>query len=268
MPYPRARYRLLTTPPYDGAMNMAIDEAIMLSVKQGEALPTLRFFAWSPPCLSIGHAQKIEEVDQTQLKALGYTLVRRPTGGKAILHTDELTYSIVTTQDDPRVAGDIIESYRRLSAGLVKGLELLDLLARNDKTYTSAANEKENPVCFEVPSNYEITLIGKKLIGSAQARRQGMVLQHGTLPLTGDLTRICDVLTFANEAARAEAKTRLQSRALTLAEALGQEVTYDTAVYALQKGFAETLDLELVEGELSENEKNMAAELVERKYKL
>ena len=98
-PYPRAAWRLLLSPAADGALNMAVDEAILLAVAEGASPPTLRFFDWTPPCLSLGYSQPAAEVDRSQLARLGYGLVRRPTGGRAILHTDELTYSVI---DDER----------------------------------------------------------------------------------------------------------------------------------------------------------------------
>jgi lipoate-protein ligase A len=264
--YSLAKWRLLTTKPMDGAMNMAIDEAIISSVARGESLPTLRFFDWSPPCLSLGHAQDVGDVDRARLDSFGYGIVRRPTGGKAILHIDEITYSVVTRQDDPRVEGGIVESYRRLSEGLMRGLELMDLIVPRPHRSSRPVRSDDNPICFEVPSNYEITVIGKKLIGSAQARKQGMVLQHGSLPLSGDIARICDVLKFENDEAREKAKDRVRGRAITLEGALMQVVPYRTAAQALAQGFQEKLKLELVEGGLTSEEKEKAEELREKKY--
>jgi lipoate-protein ligase A len=264
--YSLAKWRLLITKPTDGVMNMAIDEAIIASAASGESLPTLRFFDWSPPCLSLGHAQDVEDVDLSRLESLGYGIVRRPTGGKAILHIDEITYSIVTRQDDPRVEGGIVESYRRLSEGLMRGLELMDLIVTRPHRSPRPVRSDENPICFEVPSNYEITVSGKKLIGSAQARKQGMVLQHGSLPLAGDIARICDVLKFENDEAREKAKDRVRGRAITLEGALRQVVPYQTAERALAQGFKEKLNLKLVEGELTEKEMREAREIRERKY--
>src|SRR3972149_1884626 len=212
--YPAAKWRLLITQPTDGPLNMAIDEAILPGVAEGAPPPTLRFFAWEPPCLSLGYSQPVTDVDMDHLKARGYDIVRRPTGGKAILHTDELTYSVITPQTDPRVAGGIVESYRRVS----------EEKKQNNSANSALSAAKVNPVCFETPSNYEITVIGKKLVGSAQARKQGVVLQHGSLPLTGDIARICAVLTFGDEAARERAKERVRARAITLELALGQIV--------------------------------------------
>ena len=100
-----------------------VDEAILLAVAAGEAPPTLRFFAWQPPCLSLGFSQPQADVDLDRLQALGWGLVRRPTGGRAILHTDELTYSVIASLAEPRVAGAVVESYRHLSEGLLRGLK-------------------------------------------------------------------------------------------------------------------------------------------------
>jgi lipoate-protein ligase A len=117
--------RLIITPATDGPMNMAIDQAIMEAVAQDHVPSTLRFFAWEPACLSLGYMQPLSDIDQERLSARGWDLVRRMTGGRAILHTDELTYSIAVKADDPLVAGSIVESYRRLSGALLRGLDIL-----------------------------------------------------------------------------------------------------------------------------------------------
>ena len=107
-------WRLLSTGFADGPTNMAVDETIMESVGEGMAAPTLRFYGWHPPCISIGYAQRLEkEIDLEKCREDGIQWVRRPTGGRAILHTDELTYSLALAADDPRVRGGVMESYRR-----------------------------------------------------------------------------------------------------------------------------------------------------------
>jgi lipoyl(octanoyl) transferase len=270
--YSKATWRLLITDPADGPMNMAVDEAILAGIAQGDSPPTLRFFAWDPPCLSLGFSQAQADADSARLQAHGWGLVRRPTGGKAILHADELTYSVIAAQSDPRVEGGIVESYRRLSEGLVRGLARMDLIVQNDRvTEKPVRSDEEAPgsdeaICFEVPSNYEITILGKKLIGSAQARRQGVVLQHGTLPLTGDIARICEALAFADEAARDRARERVRARAITLEGALGRAVSWEQAANAMKHGFREALTLELARGELSPAERERAKRLREEKY--
>jgi len=275
-PFPPATWRLLHTPAQAGPLNMAIDEAILLAIAEKQAPPTLRFFAWEPPCLSLGYAQPVSDVDVAQLAECGWDLVRRPTGGRAILHTDELTYSVLAPMDEPRVLGGVIESYRQLSLGLLRGLELLGLSANAEKktdgrrqTADAAVHRPPsavNPVCFEVPSDYEITANGHKLLGSAQVRKKGVVLQHGTLPLTGDIARICEALVFETEAERVEAKVRVRARATTLETVLGTAPTWAEAAQALQSGFAQALNLNFELGELSPLEQTHAQRLLEEKY--
>jgi lipoyl(octanoyl) transferase len=260
-------WRLIETPPAHGAWNMAVDEAILEAVGQKAVPPTLRLFAWNPPCLSLGYAQPFSDVDQARLQAHGWEVVRRPTGGRAILHTDELTYSVIAPLTEPRVYGSILESYRRLSQALLQALELLGLPARADKEHTLPSGmSPSGPVCFEVPSNYEITFGGKKLIGSAQARRREGVLQHGSLPLVGDLTRITHALVFSDEAERQVAAQRLIERAATVEECIHQVVDWRQAAEAFKCGFEQTLDLHLELADLSAQERRRADELVVQKY--
>jgi lipoate-protein ligase A len=123
-----------------------------------------------------------------------------------------------------------------------------------------------NPICFEVPSDYEITANGKKLLGSAQVRKRGVVLQHGTLPLEGDLGRIGEALRFDSEAEREQVKARVRERAATVAEVLGAEVGWAQAAAALRQGFVEALNLSFDELPLSDFELGEARRLHEEKY--
>ncbi|RME90065.1 MAG: lipoate--protein ligase family protein [Anaerolineae bacterium] len=258
-------WRVLYTPPARGAWNMAVDEAILEHVGRGDSLPTLRLYAWEPPCLSLGFAQPFAEVNLVALREHGWDVVRRPTGGRAILHTDELTYAVIAPPEDPRVVGSVLESYRRLAAALLEALRRLGL-EPEIKGETPGAGNAPNPVCFEVPSSYEITVGGKKLIGSAQSRRREGVLQHGSLPLTGDLTRITRALLFPDEAARREAAERLLARATTVERALGRRVTWEAAAQAFVGAFETALGIQFAPGELSASEEERARELMREKY--
>jgi lipoate-protein ligase A len=258
-------WRLITTPPAPGAWNMAVDEAILEHVERDEVFPTLRLYVWEPPCLSLGRAQPFTDVDTARLKSHGWEVVRRMTGGRAILHTDELTYSVTGRTDGPNLAGTLLESYNHLAGALLAAVKDLGLPVEMKENKVEN-NGVPNPVCFEVPSTYEITVNGKKLIGSAQARRRDGVLQHGALPLTGDLTRICQALVFPDESAREAAMRRLLARATTVESVLGREVVWETAAQAFIRAFEAQLDLKLERGELSESELARAEELVKEKY--
>ena len=258
-------WRLLITPPARGAWNMALDEAILEHIGRGESGPTLRLYAWTPACLSLGHAQPFADVDTARLRERGWEVVRRATGGRAILHTDEITYSVIAPHDEPRVAGTVLESYNRLAGALLTAVQELELPVEM-KQGKADSYSVPNPVCFEVPSTYEITVNGKKLVGSAQARKKEGVLQHGSLPLTGDLSRICQVLVFANESARLDAARRLLERATTVESALGRQVSWEAAARAFIHAFEMQLGLNLIKGDLSESESKRTGELVKEKY--
>ncbi len=258
-------WRLLVHGTARGAENMAIDEAIARGVAEGSSPPTLRFYAWAPPCVSLGRHQALSSLDIARCRALGYEVVRRPTGGRAILHTDELTYSVVAAPDHPLLTGMVLESYLRLSQGLVEGLHRLGVDAE-PAPGTNRAGPDASAACFEVPSAYELVAGGKKLLGSAQNRRTKVVLQHGSLPLTGDLTRLVDCLAFASESERQALSRSLAEHATTVEQVLGRPVGFGEAVQAMSAGFVAALGLECVAGELTQAELACAAELLKTQY--
>jgi lipoate-protein ligase A len=269
----RAKWRLIISPPAGGVWNMAVDEAILLHIHQFHTRPTLRLYAWSPPCLSLGYAQPANDIDFSRLATSGWHIVRRPTGGRAILHTDELTYSVIASADEPRLSGSVLESYQRLSRALLASLKLLGVDATSeDKANTDGNQSGENgvnppnPVCFEVPSHYEITAGGQKLVGSAQARKKEGILQHGSIPLYGDLTRIVQVLRFESEIERQKAANRLLHRATTLKNILGNKLSWDEVVSAFVEGFKNSLNLEFVESSLTIEEIEQVDRLIKDKY--
>ena len=245
---------------------MAVDESILEHIHRGEAQPTLRLYAWNPPCLSLGHAQSFNDVDVARLRSRGWDVVRRLTGGRAILHTDELTYSVTGGADEPALAGGVLESYNRIAQALMYAIRDLGLPVEMKEHADEPAALNVNPVCFEVPSTYEITVQEKKLIGSAQARKKEGVLQHGSLPLVGDLTRICEALVFADEAKRATAAERLLARATTVEAIVQKQITWEQAAAAFVKGFEVQLGINFIRGELSASESARAEELVREKY--
>ena len=255
--------------PRSGAANMALDQALALACAAGESPPTLRFYRWQPPAVSLGRHQPLAEIDLAAAAAHGYEVVRRSTGGRAILHIDELTYAVAAPADEPRVRGGVMDAYLRLSNALLAGLQRLGLQA--DKAAGSVrAGPGVSAACFEAPSAYEITAAGRKLIGSAQSRRARYVLQHGSLPLTGDITRLVDVLALP-PTERERLRTQLAQRAGNLAQALGVAedaavVGFEAVATALAQGFAETLNLTLRPGPVSATELRTAARLIREQY--
>jgi len=246
---------------------MALDEAILDAVGKGASLPTLRLYTWQPPCLSLGYAQTVKDVDRESLMNEGWELVRRPTGGRALLHTDELTYAVIGPSSEPRLMGSVLDCYRNLAGALLGVLELLGLSAHiKEHPMNPARKDQPGPVCFEIPSDYEILANDKKIIGSAQSRKGQGVLQHGSLPLCGDITRITKVLVFTNDDSLILASQRMTARATTLAEALGHTACWDTLVQAFINSFQEKLHLDLLPAEPTSDEIARATILVQEKY--
>jgi len=259
-------WRLLITPAAHGAWNMAADEAILEHIGRGESRPSLRLYAWDPPCLSIGQAQPLDDVDLTRLRERGWEVVRRLTGGRAILHTDELTYSVTGSAEETVLSGGVLKSYNLLARALLYALRSMGMPVEMKEHVTAKPSQTTNPVCFEVPSSYEITVHGKKLIGSAQARRREGILQHGSLPLGGDLTRICQSLTFQDESARENASRRLSEHATTMESVLGSRIDWETAAQALVHGFEAVLGIRFKRGEMSPSELERTEVLIHEKY--
>ncbi|MRS03385.1 lipoate--protein ligase family protein [bacterium] len=262
-----AQWRLIRSPASSAAFNMALDEALLSSTAQKRSLPTLRLYSWSVPSLSLGYAQPASDVDLNELNARGWQLVRRPTGGKAILHTDELTYSVTAPLDDPLVSGSLLESYQRISIALQKALTTLGTpTSADDNPAVPPAQSKTDPVCFQTPSNYEITWNGKKLIGSAQARKLGGVLQHGSLPLCGDLSRITQVLAYPNLMERQNAAIKTLAQATTLEGASGRSVSYTEAAEAIILSFSAQFGISFIQDEPSQDELEITNDLMREKY--
>ncbi len=259
------RWRLLCHDAATGAWNMAVDEAIARAVAQRLAPPTLRFYAWAPPCVSLGRNQPLQAVDADRCAERGYDIVRRPTGGRAILHTDELTYSVAAATDHPIMQGMVLDAYLRISDGLVAGLRRLGITAE-EAPGTNRAGPDVSAACFEVPSAYEIVVGKRKLLGSAQSRRSDVVLQHGSLPLTGDLTRLVDCLALPDQDARAELRRSLTEHAATLEQVAGRNISLAEARAALIAGFASALAVELSPAELLPEEQAWAEDLLRERY--
>ena len=260
---------LIEDSPRSGAANMAVDEAIAEAAAAGAVPPTLRFYRWNPPTVTLGRHQKLADVDETQIAARGYDLVRRATGGRAILHIDELTYSVSGPIEEPRMAGGVMDAYLRFSNALLSGLSTLGLKAEKAGGRTRAGREL-SAACFETPSAYEITAGGRKLMGSAQSRRKGYVLQHGSLPLWGDVTRLVDVLALSCTA-KDRLRQQLRRQAATLAEALdlppdSERLAFPHVAAAMAGGFASALDQDLESGTLSASELSRSAELIRVRY--
>jgi lipoate-protein ligase A len=256
-----AGWRLLVTEPLDGAGNMALDEALLLSRLGGLAPPTLRFFSWRPPAVSLGYGQPLDaRINREACARLGVGLVRRPTGGSAIYHDTaerEVTYSVVARAEDFEGAGDLLESYRWIGRGLTAGLGRLGVPA--EMVPVRPSDPAAMPAfCFARTGSYEVEVGGRKLVGSAQRRQGGAFLQHGSVLLDADVERLG--LLFPEERDPLAGMTTLEA-------ALGRRPSFSEVVAALAEGFREAHGLPLAPGGLSAEEESLMGRLVHEKYR-
>jgi len=261
-------WRLLVDEPAGAAYNMAVDEAIMISHSKGEVPPTLRLYQWSPPAVSVGFSQEIErKVDVDKCRELGIDVVRRPTGGRAVLHDKEITYSVVISLG--LLPGSVLQTYRFLSAGLLQAIKLLGLEASvEDKPTKSSVSG--SPACFDSPSWYEIEVSGRKLVGSAQVRQRDVLLQHGSVLLELDIERLQQVMKLPDTKARERMIASLDAKATAINPELLRAGMAPLRPYpvveALIEGFRSGLGITLLQGWLTDEERSTAKQLAEGKY--
>lgn len=264
-------WRLLHTGYADPATNMAVDEAILYAHSRGLVPPTIRFYGWNPPTLSIGYFQRAhKEIDLDIVREKGLGFVRRPTGGRAVLHDQELTYSVIVSESHPMMPTSINESYRVLSMGLLEGFRELGFQAN----MVSLADEDEkkkyesmgSAACFDSPSWYELVVEGRKVVGSAQVRQQHTILQHGSILLDMDVDLLFSVLRFSSERIRDHFKKMFVEKAVSIKDFSGTTVTFEQAAAAFAKGFEKGLGVKLEPSGLTPEEQAKVAELVQEKY--
>ena len=196
-------WRLIHSGPGAGPWNLALDDAVFRSVRARESPPTLRFYAWSAPTLSLGYAQdRDRDVDLDACRTLGIAVLRRVTGGRAVLHDHELTYSVAAPDGTPPFGAGLEPAYRAVAAGLCSGLRLLGLEAT--PAPRDRAGRRRHPGCFAAPARHEIVAGGRKLVGSAQRREGGAFLQHGSILFKGHGTLLGRVVPAGADSAAGE----------------------------------------------------------------
>ncbi len=185
-------WRLIESGRGDAAYNMALDEAIAAAVRRGDSPPTLRLYGWCQPSVSLGSFQKITDIDRSYCAAHDVHVVRRPTGGRGILHGEELTYSF-SARNEGLFSLGLLDAYRKISSAFSLGLQRLGLSVKIQTRRERGTNLARSPLCFQSTSYGELTINGKKLIGSAQKRWSEGFLQQGSIPFIVDHTALAAV---------------------------------------------------------------------------
>ncbi len=247
-------FRLINTGFNTPAMNMAIDEALLTS-----KLPVLRFYRWKPAGLSLGYFQDIKDINIDFCKKNNIDIVRRVTGGKTVLHDKELTYSFVISEK--LMPKSIIESYKIISKGILLALKGLGINA-SMKEEINKKNQK-TPVCFNEPSYYEIIANNKKIVGSAQTRKQGKLLQHGAVLMDMDIEKYVNCFNLKNVNDEIE---KSKNRVTSINNELKNKITYEDVAKAMENGFKENFKADFIKDKLTEEELKLAKELENDKY--
>jgi lipoyl(octanoyl) transferase len=253
------------------AFNMALDEALLDWHSEGKIPPVIRFYGWDPPTLSVGYFQKVEkEIDMEAVKAHGLGFVRRPTGGRGVLHEHELTYSVIVSEEHPAMPKTVTEAYRVISEGILKGFHQLGLEAYFAVPKTpeerDALKNPRSSVCFDAPSWYELVVEGRKVAGSAQTRQKGVILQHGSILLDLDEDKLFSLFKYSNERVKERMKKAFKDKAVAINAISRRQITLAEAKEAFYRGFAEGLGIDLEPYQLSQDELDYVNHLAKERY--
>lgn len=267
----RETWRFIDSGNHSPSFNMALDEALLEWHGKGEFPPIIRFYGWNPATLSIGYFQKVEkEINMSAVKELGLGFVRRPTGGRGVLHDEELTYSVIVSENHPKMPKSVTEAYRVISEGILKGFHLLGLdayfaIPRSEEQKSTLKNPR-SAVCFDAPSWYELVVEGRKVAGSAQTRQQGVILQHGSILLDLDEDKLFQLFKYPNERVKERMQKSFKEKAVAINSLTDNRITIDMAKDAFKKGFADGLGIQLEDYQLSLEELDYVNKIAKEKY--
>ncbi|UOE95900.1 biotin/lipoate A/B protein ligase family protein [Alkalihalobacillus sp. LMS39] len=251
--------------------NMALDEMLLQWHSEGKIPPTIRFYGWNPATLSIGYFQKVEkEINMDAVNKYDVGFVRRPTGGRGVLHDEELTYSVIVTEEHPDMPQTVTEAYRVISQGLLEGFREVGLDAYfaipKTKEEQEALKNPRSAVCFDAPSWYELVVEGRKVAGSAQTRQKGVILQHGSIILDLDEDKLFDMFLYPSDRVRERMQRNFKNKAVAINELVDHPITYDEAKVAFKNGFEKGLNIKLELYELTKEEEEQVLKVAKERY--
>ena len=228
-------WRYIDSGPSSAAVNMAVDEGLLDEAAKGPAPAVLRLYTWDPPAVSIGRFQDEERsCFRSECERRGIDIVRRITGGRAVPHPRELTYSIIARTDEPLFPNDVLGTYKVIAEGLLAGLRRLavpaEMVSRSGRLAGRVRASAKEPACFSSPSWFELLVRGRKIAGSAQRRVPGAFLQHGSLLIDYDPALEAAVIPGGGQ----------PDAVACIRQELGRPVSVDEVKYAILEGFAES----------------------------
>ena len=262
-------FRIIKSGKKSPAENMAIDEAILNGIIAGTSPSTIRFYDWVPSTASIGYNQEAEkEIDFALLEKMGFGFVRRPTGGRLVLLDEEITYAVIVPTIE-KFSGKVTDSYSEFSRALAVGLRLLGVNVEFEKGNLSASHQRQNAnPCFTSSSRYELTFERKKIVGSAQVRRENALLQHGSILLNHDQSKVAHLLPNLENKQREKLANSLTKKTISINQILDTKINFSDAISCFIAGFKKKWNCDnfYISNKLTEIEQTEVQKLIQIKY--
>jgi lipoate-protein ligase A len=256
-------WRWIESEAADGATNMATDQALFENTETVNQ-PAMRVYRWSPYCISLGYHQSEDDIDFDLCRERHIDVVRRPTGGRAVLHAEEVTYAVIVPQCASIFQQSITAVYNLISRGLLIGIQKLGVPASFEKHSVDLRDHYKRGTsvsCFSASARHEIVVDGKKLVGSAQRRLPGKILQHGSILLDSAHLALPELIKKRDDQLRQRMKIELMNRTVSLCQCLGKEISFKKVVENIKKGMEEALSIRFVDGELTIQERESSERL-------
>jgi len=246
--------------------NMAVDEALFRTLQRQSGAPVLRFYGWGRPALSLGYFQDAaREINLERCRALGMDVVRRPTGGKAVLHGMDLTYAVVSHEAPPLFSSDLIGNYRAICAVLTCGFAELGIKVCMSERYNNGADPDLASICFAYPAPFELLCRGRKICGSAQVRSRNCFLQHGSISLAFDPDQI-DLFVTPVAGGDTAGRAYLRDNVTSVCEETGQRIAPERLSRIMQRAFETVWGIRFAESGLTPEEELLKNTLRKKKY--
>lgn len=265
-------WRFLNTGAKDGYQNMAIDEVLATKSVPHDLRSIFRVYRWQPYAISLGYNQNPQDLNLQKCKQDKIDVVRRPTGGRAVLHAEEVTYSIIIPKESDFFSSDVLTTYNMINKGILKGLHLIgvkaELVERILEDPEKGTSSKDKIPCFSKSAKYEIAYEGKKLVGSAQRRYENSILQHGSILVGTFHLRLADYIKALKGKRIEKFREALAEKTISISQILSKQINYEKIVWAIKTGFQQCFDIYFFEGQLTPQENSEAQKLVRKYQKL
>lgn len=240
---------------------MAIDKAI-LEYADEYGKPTMRVYGWNPYCISLGYHQSVDCIDLDRCKKDVIDVVRRPTGGRAVFHAEEVTYSVIVPRDHPFFSGNISEVYNKISLGLCKGIQKLGVPAQLQKRSLDLRSHYRSSLaasCFSASARNEVLVHGKKLIGSAQRNLSLGILQHGSILVGEAHLKLPEYLADVHDDDKSSMQAAIREKTAVIRDFHKKKILYPEIILSIKSGMEEMLQIVFEQEHITKNEKEKAA---------